>query len=387
MSTPSEVQLAQPPQDGISAVTFGLADAASDNLLLVSSWDATVRLYDARANTLLGSYMHDGAVLDCALRAGGGSSGEAVGFSGALDGTVRTFDFRKSTATNGSSSSSSTTSSGRVIGTHGAPVRCVAYSTSRNAVVSGSWDKTVSLWDTRAAAPSGGTAMATAPQPGKVYAMSLCSDGNTLVVGTNERHVLVWDLRNLSAPVQRRESPLKHQTRCVCSSRAADSSWFALSSIEGRVAVEWIDLSPPAQARKFSFKCHRSKPAPAATASESQPTQAIVYPVNALACHPRHTQTFATGGCDGVVNLWDGANKKRLCRLRTYPSSISNLAFNKDGTLLAVASSYTFEHGDIAHEPDAVFLRSIDDSEVKPKARKAKKRKAAGGGGGAAAKK
>ena len=34
-----------------------------------------------------------------------------------------------------------------------------------------------------------------------------------------------------------------------------------------------------------------------------------VHPVHTIAFHPRGT--FATGGGDGLVNVWDGANKKR----------------------------------------------------------------------------
>lgn len=37
----------------------------------------------------------------------------------------------------------------------------------------------------------------------------------------------------------------------------------------------------------------------------------VVFPVNAVAYHPVFG-TFATGGGDGVVNIWDGNNKKRL---------------------------------------------------------------------------
>jgi cell cycle arrest protein BUB3 len=37
----------------------------------------------------------------------------------------------------------------------------------------------------------------------------------------------------------------------------------------------------------------------------------VVFPVNAVAYHPGFG-TFATGGGDGVVNIWDGNNKKRL---------------------------------------------------------------------------
>ena len=51
-----------------------------------------------------------------------------------------------------------------------------------------------------------------------------------------------------------------------------------------------------------------------------------IYPVNAIAFHNRHN-TFATGGSDGFVNIWDGFNKKRLCQFHRYPTSISSLAF------------------------------------------------------------
>ena len=56
--------------------------------------------------------------------------------------------------------------------------------------------------------------------------------------------------------------------------------------------------------------------------------------------------TFSTGGCDGMVNVWDWQNKKRLRQFPKYPSSIASLSFSHDGKYLAVASSYTFEEGE-----------------------------------------
>jgi WD40 repeat protein len=47
----------------------------------------------------------------------------------------------------------------------------------------------------------------------------------------------------------------------------------------------------------------------------------VVFPVNAVAYHPGFG-TFATGGGDGVVNIWDGNNKKRLFQVRVGVSSI-----------------------------------------------------------------
>ena len=59
--------------------------------------------------------------------------------------------------------------------------------------------------------------------------MSLC--GERLVVGTADRKVLVWDLRNMGYVQQRRESSLKYQTRCIrC---FPNKLGYVLSSIEG----------------------------------------------------------------------------------------------------------------------------------------------------------
>lgn len=75
-------------------------------------------------------------------------------------------------------------------------------------------------------------------------------------------------------------------------------SWqgYVLSSIEGRVVVEYLDPSPEVQ-KKYAFKCHRLK--------ENNIEQ--IYPVNAISFHNIHN-TFATGevghtGLSSVLRL------------------------------------------------------------------------------------
>ncbi|MBA0649325.1 hypothetical protein Goklo_016899 [Gossypium klotzschianum] len=294
-------ELSNPPTDGISNLRFS---NHSDNLL-VSSWDKTVRLYDASANVLRGEFMHGGPVLDCCFH------DDSSGFSASADNKVRRIMFSHGKE--------------EILGRHDAPVRCIEYSYAAGQVITGSWDKTLKCWDPRGASGQERTLVGTYPQPERVYSLSLV--GNRLVVATAGRHVNVYDLRNMSQPEQRRESSLKYQTRCVrC---YPNGTGYALSSVEGRVAMEFFDLSEASQAKKYG--------------------------------------TFATGGCDGFVNVWDGNNKKRLYQYSKYPTSIAALSFSRDGRLLAVASSYTFEEGDKAHEPDAIFVRSVNEIEVKPK--------------------
>ncbi|CAN1302534.1 Mitotic checkpoint protein BUB3.2 [Linum perenne] len=334
-------ELSNPPTDGISNLRFS---NLSDHLL-VSSWDKTVRLYDASANLLLGEFLHGGAVLDCCFH------DESSGFSASADNLVRRLVFNHGKED--------------ILGKHDAPVRCIEYSYAAGQVITGSWDRTVKCWDPRGASGQDRTLVGTYPQPERVYSLSLV--GNRVVVATAGRHVNVYDLRNMSQPEQQRESSLKYQTRCVrC---YPNGTGYALSSVEGRVAMEFFDLSEAAQAKKwvvissaiifnsrYAFKCHR----------KSEAGRDIVYPVNAIAFHPVYG-TFATGGCDGFVNVWDGNNKKRLYQYSKYPSSIAALSFSKDGRLLAVASSYTYEEGDKPHEPDSIFVRSVNEVEVKPK--------------------
>ena len=51
-----------------------------------------------------------------------------------------------------------------------------------------------------------------------------------------------------------------------------------------------------------------------------------------------------------------------------YPTSIGSLAFSADGALLAIASTYMYEQGEIDNKPeDAIFIRKVSDQETKPK--------------------
>eukprot|EP00040_Diaphanoeca_grandis_P024581 m.135327 g.135327 ORF g.135327 m.135327 type:complete len:324 (+) comp29788_c1_seq1:205-1176(+) len=322
----SEFELNQPPTDGISSLSFSPAPA---NFLMVTSWDQTVRLYDVVSNSLRTKFEVGTPVLSGCI------SSPIQGFSGGLDGTVRSHDLNSGTQS--------------TVGSHTEAVRCLDYSQTKGAVLSGSWDKTVKMWDPR---ESKGEPTQTATLPDKVYTMS--TEGDKLVVGTAGRHVWIYDLRRLDVPEQRRESSLKFQTRHLKMNNAGDG--YVLSSIDGRVAVEWIDPSPDGQSQKYAFKCHRVK----------QNGQDVIYPVNTLAFHPAHG-TFASGGCDGMVNVWDGAKRKRLCQFHRYPTSVSALAFSHDGYYLAVAASYTYEEGEKDHPGDAIYIRETTEEETKSK--------------------
>lgn len=326
MKSQAEYKLNSAPDDAISSVKFG---PNTNQFLLVSSWDTSVRLYDVQANSLRHKYRHEFPVLDCCFT-------DAVhAYSGGLDNTLKTFDFNAAAE--------------NTVGAHSDAIRCVEYCPDVNCIVTGSWDHNLKIWDPRSHNCSGSY-----NQGDKVYTMSVC--GEKMVVGTSGRKILVWDLRNMAYTLQRRESNLKYQTRMIrC---FPNKQGFALSSIEGRVAVEYLDASPEIQKKKYAFKCHRTK----IDGVEK------IYPVNAISFHPTH-HTFATGGSDGFVNVWDGFNKKRLCQFHQYDTSITSLSFSHNGSTLAIACSYFLEEDNPPElkPEDAIYIRTVSDQETKPK--------------------
>ena len=253
-------------------------------------------------------------------------------------------------------------------------------------VISASWDKTLhvhSLSD-----PT--KPPATIPLPYKPFSMSLTA--TKLVVAMASRALHIYDLQALALvcsqaaqappmpnvvevePWQRRESSLKFMTRAVAC--MPDDAGYASSSIEGRVAVEWFDPSGTSQARKYAFKCHRQVSSAANSAGAGAGVADgvdVVYPVNALAFHPVQG-TFASGGGDGIVALWDGIAKRRIKQYQRFSHSIAALAFSADGSRLAIASCPGFEDGKddeyTVEGQTKIFLRRLAENEARAKGTK-----------------
>ncbi|KHN76893.1 Mitotic checkpoint protein BUB3 [Toxocara canis] len=328
----TEGTLPHPPGTQISKVQYGPDETSQ--LLAVSSWAGTVRIYHFPSTPVVGVerrvYAHTKAVLAFTFF----SKNELV--SGGLDCLIKTYDLEMGAEC--------------VMGRHDAAVRCIEYCEDHSLVVSGGWDSAMKLWDVRSKGSAG-----FANNGDKVYAMDTV--GNRVVVGTKERRIIVWDVRKLGEPEQVRDSPLKYQTRAVKCFPMGDA--FVVSSIEGRVAVEYFDLSPEVQKNKYAFKCHREK--------DKSGTE-LIYPVNCLAFHPVHN-TFVTGGSDALVNIWDPFNRKRICQLHKFPTSIMSVSFNPSGSQLAIAASYMNElkEGPATPPESCVVVRRITDVEARPK--------------------
>ena len=118
---------------------------------------------------------------------------------------------------------------------------------------------------------------------------------------------------------------------------------YATASVEGRIAVEYFDPSPASQEKKYAFKCHRQ------TINDVD----HVWPVNSLAFHPSYN-TFASAGSDATVSIWDHKVKKRLRQYPKFRGGVAAVAFNCDGSRLAVGVSCTWDEGEAGFKANPV---------------------------------
>ena len=355
--------LENPPTDIISCARF----SPSSSSLLVGSWDCCIYFYDRTASNeapfaYSGRVNTQAPVLDVCWGAD-----EFTFFSVGLCQTTTKWQ-------RGSED-------GVVLSTHEKGSNNVAYSREHDTVLSTSWDGKLHVHDL------GSSQAVRVRLQAKPFALSV--NPSRAVVAMADRKVAVYDLASLRSliarhgestetleakPWQERESSLKFMTRAVAC--MPDGTGFATSSIEGRVSVEWFDEDM--QGKTYAFKCHRQSVktgvvAPDADGQEMADEEMVdyVYPVNALAFNPVYG-TFATGGGDGIVVLWDAQTRRRVRQYKDLGDSVMGLDFSPDGKYLAVAVSPGFEDGieDRQMDPSKVKLvvRELADGEAKGKA-------------------
>ncbi len=301
--------------------------------LTVGSWDNLIRLYDVNSQSLLASSDSKCPIL-CTTWVGN------TIYYGGVDGNAYKWDPQKEYTT--------------AIVSHENAIQSL--STIDKVVVSGSWDSALKFTDT-----TSNSLIASINLPGKVFCMDTTS--SLVVCAMPKRQLHIYDIRNLSSPLQTRESGLKYQTtslKCM-----PDETGYAETSIEGRVAVEFFDPSPSVQQKKYAFKCHRH---PDKTAQE--PTD-IVSPINTLSFHPYGT--FFTGGSDGYLCLWDHKAKKRLKQYPKFPATVLATDVSINGKWIVCATgddefknkSAGFQDTD-AHE-GKLWVKELSEKEAKSK--------------------
>uniref|UniRef100_A0A8B9LHJ2 Rae1 protein homolog n=1 Tax=Astyanax mexicanus TaxID=7994 RepID=A0A8B9LHJ2_ASTMX len=306
-----DVEVTSPPDDSISCLAFS-PPTMPGNFLIGGSWANDVRCWEVQDNGQTvpkAQQMHTGPVLDVCWS----DDGSKV-FTASCDKTAKMWDLNSNQAMQ--------------IAQHEGPIRTIHWIKAPNysCVMTGSWDKTLKFWDTRSPNP-----MMSLQMPERCY----CADVvyPMAVVATAERGLIVYQLENQPSEFRRIDSPLKHQHRCVSifKDKQNKPTGFALGSIEGRVAIHYINPPNPAK-DNFTFKCHRSN-------GTNTTTPQDIYAVNAISFHPVHG-TLATVGSDGRFSFWDKDARTKLKTSEQLDQPITACCFNHNGNIFAYSSSY-----------------------------------------------
>lgn len=354
-------ELESPATDVIGSVTF----CPDGTHLLVGSWDRRLYVYQQSEGSPPFALLHttkcNSPVLDTCFGAS-----EAPAFCVGLDRRVYRVDWPSEEQT--------------VLSSHTQASNKVVYSKEHDIVLSTSWDSTMHVHDPNS------KAYIRIQLASKPYAISLTPE--RVIVAMAERKMSVYDLNALKMlleqaggtgddqtahgvqPWQERESSLKFMTRAVAC--MIDGAGFATSSIEGRVGVEWFD--PELQKKTYAFKCHRDT-TKAQDEDGNEHDVDLIWPVNALAFHPIHG-TFATGGGDGAIALWDAQTKRRVRQYHKLETGIFSMEFSPNGKYLAVGISPGMETGKERDPVDPklvkIYVREFAENEAKGKEAKSK---------------
>lgn len=155
--------------------------------------------------------------------------------SGGLDGAVQIYDLNSSVE--------------KTLGTHIEAISCIEYAPKLNGLVSGSWDKTIKMWDIR----ENGSVANFEQSDGKVYSMSVVDE--KIAVATSGCKALIWDMRNMKSYLIRHL--LNYRTRCIKIS--PNKECYVIGHVDGRVAVEYIKRDPEIRKLRARFRCHRMR--------------------------------------------------------------------------------------------------------------------------------
>ena len=313
------VELQPAPSDGVTHVSFG-----ADERVFVCTWSGEAALHSGETGQLLvrssptGTALLDGSWVESTRAVVAG-----------LDGSVRLSD--------------ATFKTWDLVAQHEAPVRSVLSMEKRSCIVSAGWDAALNITDWRQRGID--NAKTTCVKAGGKLFGAAPYGTDAVVFITSERKVCIVDIRKTSEFIHDKTPPaLTYQLRSVSANTAGDQ--YVVGSTEGRVAVEW----PLEPGRGYSFRCHR--------------LDGLAFPINSIRHNNKYPSTFATGGGDGHVSLWDAIGRKRIAQYMRQSTSIASIDFNTGSTRMVIAVSYTFEEGEKDHPADSVHIRPVFDSDI-----------------------
>jgi WD40 repeat protein len=235
---------------------------------------------------------------------------------------------------------------------HDSWVRAVAFASNGHTVVSGSYDKTLRLWDTK-----GGRAFLTlAEKPANVSgvnAIATTKDGNAFASAGTDKTIQLWNFRNgrtlgrLSGHTEQIYSLAFDPTSKLLASASADKTikvwdWRVgklIRTLTGHTGqVFAVAISPDGKAIASASADKTVRIWEASSGKEIHTIKGHKGQVRVVAFSP-DSKLIASAGQDMTVKLWDVATGNEVRTLTGHTSTVMTLAYSPDGQILATAGS------------------------------------------------
>jgi GAF domain-containing protein len=190
-------------------------------------------------------------------------------------------------------------------------VTAVAFSADGQRLATGSWDKSVKLWDVA----SGEKLSTIASKLGGVQALAFSHDGRWLAVEDASYTVTIWNAETgAKIRVVSGDKPLWHKSWVYSIAFSPDGRWLAYGVNDRTVRV--FDLTTGSVLHDLDGT-----------------SRLVVY----VAFSP-NGRWVATGGDSRSIVIWDAATGKEVRTLKGHKNDVYAVAFSPNGKLLASAS-------------------------------------------------